>query len=69
MTLLKKGTAQQTYRFGNGLLLKRSMTDSKSTEIFTVSPGPPYRSVSVTRDVNAPDNRLFVSHGVVRLLG
>ncbi|CAE7870874.1 unnamed protein product, partial [Symbiodinium sp. KB8] len=45
VTLLKKGTAQQTYRFGNG---------------------PPYRSVSVTRDVNAPDNRLFVSHGVVR---
>eukprot|EP00439_Symbiodinium_sp_Y106_P050217 s2142_g6.t1 len=45
VTLLKTGTAQQTYRFGNG---------------------PPYRSVSVTRDVNAPDNRLFVSHGVVR---
>ncbi|CAE7391123.1 unnamed protein product [Symbiodinium pilosum] len=45
VTLLKKGTAQQTYRFGNG---------------------PSYRSVSVTRDVKAADNRLFVSHGVVR---
>ena len=67
VTLLKQGTAQQTYRFGNGWCL-RFFRQMHAERCHQAHLGPSYRSLSVTRDIKAADNRLFVSHGVVRLL-